>query len=37
MDPNLKLIVEEMVKIRAEIKEGFTVQETSFSKRLDEV
>jgi hypothetical protein len=37
MDPTLKHILEEMMKIRAEIKEGFTVQETSFSKRLDEV
>jgi hypothetical protein len=37
MDPNLKLILEEIVKIRVEIKEGFTMQEASFSKWLDEV
>jgi hypothetical protein len=38
MDPNVKLLIEEMAKqLHAEIKEGFTVHEASFTKRLDEV
>jgi hypothetical protein len=36
MDPNIKLVTEEIVKIRVEIKEGFDAQEASFTKRLDE-
>jgi hypothetical protein len=36
MDPNIKLVIEEIAKIRVEIKEGFDAQEASFTKRLDE-
>jgi hypothetical protein len=36
MDPNMKLVLEEMAKLRIEM-ECFTVQEASFSKRLDAV
>jgi hypothetical protein len=38
MDPNVKLLIEEMAKqLRTEIKEGFAVHEASFTKRFDEV
>jgi hypothetical protein len=38
MDPNVKLLVEEMAKqLRAEIKEGFAVHKAAFAKHLDEV
>jgi hypothetical protein len=37
MDPNIKLILEEMAKLRTEMKECFASQEASFSKRLDVV
>jgi hypothetical protein len=36
MDPNMKLVLEEMAKLRIEM-ECFAVQEASFSKRLDAV
>jgi hypothetical protein len=36
MDPNVNLVLEEMMKeLRAEIKEGFAVHEAAFAKRLD--
>jgi hypothetical protein len=37
MEPNLKLVLEEMAKLRAEMKECFTNQEVAFSKRIDTV
>jgi hypothetical protein len=38
MDPNVKLLVEEMAKqLCAEIKEGFAVHKAAFAKHLDEV
>jgi hypothetical protein len=38
MDPNVKLLIEEVVKqLRVEIKEGFTVHEAAFTKCLDEI
>jgi hypothetical protein len=38
MDPNVKLLIEEMAKqIHAVIKEGFTGHEATFTKLLDEV
>jgi hypothetical protein len=38
MDPNVKLLVEEVVKqLHAEIKEGFVVHKATFAKCLDEV
>jgi hypothetical protein len=36
MDPNMKLVLEEMAKLCIEM-ECFAVQEASFSKRLDAV
>jgi hypothetical protein len=37
MDPNIKLVLDNMAKLRADIKERFMVQEAAFSKRLDDV
>jgi hypothetical protein len=37
MDPNLKLVLDEMAKLRTEMKECFTSQEAAFSKRLNVV
>jgi hypothetical protein len=37
MDPNIKLVLDEMAKLRADIKEGFVMQDTAFSKRIEEV
>jgi hypothetical protein len=37
MDPNIKLVLDKMAKLRADIKEGFTVQDTTFSKHFEEV
>jgi hypothetical protein len=37
MDPNIKLVLDELVKLRTEMKEGFAGQEAAFSKRIDEV
>jgi hypothetical protein len=37
MDPNIKLVLDEMAKLRVDIKDGFMVQEAAFSKRLEEI
>jgi hypothetical protein len=37
MDPNIKLVLDELVKLRTEMKEGFKSQEVAFTKRIDEV
>jgi hypothetical protein len=37
MDPNIKLVLDELTKLRAEMKDEFTSQEAAFSKHLDEV
>jgi hypothetical protein len=37
MDPIIKLVLEEMVKLRVEIKEGFVLLEATFTKSLNKV
>jgi hypothetical protein len=37
MNLNIKLVLEEMAKLRTKLKEGFTNEEATFTKRLDEV
>jgi hypothetical protein len=37
MDPNIKLILNELMKLRTEMKEGFVSKEVAFTKRLDDV
>jgi hypothetical protein len=37
MDPNVKLVLNELTRLRTEMKDGFASQEAAFTKRLDEV
>jgi hypothetical protein len=37
MDPNIKLVLDKLVKLRTEMKEGFTCQKAAFTKCIDEV
>jgi hypothetical protein len=37
MDPNIKLVLDELVKLRTEMKEGFVSQEAAFTKCINEV
>jgi hypothetical protein len=37
MDPNMKLVLNELMKLRTEMKDRFVSQEAAFTKRLNEV
>jgi hypothetical protein len=37
MDPNIKLVLDELVNLRTEMKEGFVSQEAAFTKCINEV
>jgi hypothetical protein len=37
MDPNIKLVLEKMKELHAEMKDGFAAQEAAIAKRVDEV
>jgi hypothetical protein len=37
MDPNIKLVLDELVKLRTEMKEGFANEEVAFTRHIDDI